>query len=568
MTRALASFGAFLMATSLVACGGGSGSPGSTLPSSGASPTSSPSSGTQNANFVIAIPAGSTSSSTSRRPLDFSASTQSVTIAIGSQTLATANVGASSSACVAATGGGRTCTVGVNAPVGNDTFTITAYDQPGGAGSVLSTGTVVETISAGSAATVNVAVSGAIAKLALSLGNAYPPAGTATTSSVVVTGLDADGNAVLGTFATPVSLADSDTTGYTSLSASSATSSSSSVTLNYTGGTPIMSATITASLAGVPSVSATFAPSPAFLTTYQAPVAKIHGFSEEPGLADIKLGPDGNMWAVGSSYAEILKISPSGTYTTYPLSQSSYYPEGLVVGSDGNLWFCENQHSSIAKITTSGAITEYRLPGTVALPYAVALGPDGNVWFVDQYQHAFGNITPAGTITEYPMPSQGVGYGITTGPDGNMWITDQKNNAIVKASTAGTVLGSYPIPSSDAQPYGIAAGPDGNMWFTEFYTGKIGRVTPSGTMTEFTIPTGSAGPMHIYAGPDGRIWYTEMGAEVGNGKIGYITTSGQMRDFMGDGLHINSLAFDANNTIWYTAAQLPRGNQEVGTFAY
>jgi len=35
-------------------------------------------------------------------------------------------------------------------------------------------------------------------------------------------------------------------------------------------------------------------------------------------------------------------------------------------------------------------------------------------------------------------------------------------------------------------PSFIASGPDGNLWFTE-PTGKIGRLTPAGALTEFPV---------------------------------------------------------------------------------
>ena len=63
---------------------------------------------------------------------------------------------------------------------------------------------------------------------------------------------------------------------------------------------------------------------------------------------------------------------------------------------------------------------------------------------------------------------------------------------------------------------GIAAGADGNVWFTEGVGNKIGRITPTGTITEFTIPTASSGPLGIAAGADGNVWFTEnSGNKVG-----------------------------------------------------
>src|SRR5471030_2105360 len=52
----------------------------------------------------------------------------------------------------------------------------------------------------------------------------------------------------------------------------------------------------------------------------------------------------------------------------------------------------------------------------------------------------------------------------------------------------------------------ITAGPDGNLWYTAPDSGKIGRITPLGVVTEF-----SAGvfPVGITAGPDGNVWFTD-----------------------------------------------------------
>src|SRR5271165_790374 len=62
------------------------------------------------------------------------------------------------------------------------------------------------------------------------------------------------------------------------------------------------------------------------------------------------------------------------------------------------------------------------------------------------------------------------------------------------------------LPNSG--PVGITAGPDGNLWFTEFSGNKIGRITPGGTVTEFSAGiTPNSGPDGITAGPDGNLWF-------------------------------------------------------------
>src|SRR3954453_13548344 len=74
--------------------------------------------------------------------------------------------------------------------------------------------------------------------------------------------------------------------------------------------------------------------------------------------------------------------------------------------------------------------------------------------------------------------------GVTRGPDGNVWFADKANpGQIGWIPPAGTV-GTYAVPTRDAQPTGIASGPDG-IWFTETGKNQIGRVTTTGVMSEW-----------------------------------------------------------------------------------
>jgi hypothetical protein len=57
-----------------------------------------------------------------------------------------------------------------------------------------------------------------------------------------------------------------------------------------------------------------------------------------------------------------------------------------------------------------------------------------------------------------------------------------------------TRLSFFPPHNSGSRPYTIVTGPDGNLLFTESDLGKIGRITPDGTITDFPIPTPGSGP--------------------------------------------------------------------------
>jgi streptogramin lyase len=125
----------------------------------------------------------------------------------------------------------------------------------------------------------------------------------------------------------------------------------------------------------------------------------------------------------------------------------------------------------------------------------------------------------AGTITEFTIPTKGTPFDITAGPDGNLWFTDGAGE-IGRITPSGSIT-EFPVPSGS---FRITAGPDGNLWFTGYSTGEIGRITPGGSITEFPTPDGAWG---ITAGPDGNLWF----ADPGGNKIGRITPGGSITEF-------------------------------------
>lgn len=137
-------------------------------------------------------------------------------------------------------------------------------------------------------------------------------------------------------------------------------------------------------------------------------------------------------------------------------------------------------------------------------------------------------VAAAPTITEFHVSNAGVPQGITAGPDGNLWFTLDGTgpSRIGRITPSGTItlFTSQGSGNDGLLLSGISAGPDGNLWFTyeDFSTNAnaIGRITTTGTSSLFPTPTPNSGPTDITAGPDGAMWFTEA---VGN--VGRITTS-------------------------------------------
>jgi streptogramin lyase len=78
----------------------------------------------------------------------------------------------------------------------------------------------------------------------------------------------------------------------------------------------------------------------------------------------------------------------------------------------------------------------------------------------------------------------------------------------------------YILSQPSAWPYGITPGPDGNLWFTEVNGNQIGKITPSGVITEYKIPTSNSMPRGIATGPDSNLWFAESaGNKIGKLEI-------------------------------------------------
>jgi streptogramin lyase len=173
------------------------------------------------------------------------------------------------------------------------------------------------------------------------------------------------------------------------------------------------------------------------------------------------------------------------------------------------------------------------------------------------------NVASAGaapTMTEFSLLSGGRSpAGITAGPDGNVWFAENAGpGGVGRITPAGTITEFTSGISGPVE--GIALGPDGNLWFTEPAQEKIGRITPAGTVTEFSLPVGPLGspkPAEIAAGRDGNLWFT---ISSGQGGIGRITPTGTITEFT-SGITASSkpqgIAAGADGNLWFTETASP-----------
>jgi virginiamycin B lyase len=288
------------------------------------------------------------------------------------------------------------------------------------------------------------------------------------------------------------------------------------------------------------------------------------GFAPGASIQGLTAGPDGNLWATDGANGKIARVSPSGAVTLFDAPASTSSPVGVTAGPDGALWFVTGSPAQVARITTDGTITgTFALSGTS--PQSIVTGPDGALWFTESGPGAkIGRLTTDGTLTEYPLPNPGSSpWDIAVGPDGKLWFTEHSNTSkvgnidpithVIAEYTVGTAMGNE-----------IVAGPDGNLWMTAGGSaGKVARIAPDGTgYQEWATPTVNATPFGIANGVDGRVYFTESTA----GAVARISPSGTIQEFTGagtSGLSSSSspraIVLGPDSNIWFAQGAAGKG---------
>jgi streptogramin lyase len=154
-------------------------------------------------------------------------------------------------------------------------------------------------------------------------------------------------------------------------------------------------------------------------------------------------------------------------------------------------------------------------------------------------------LSAAPPVTEFPVAMTRSILAITHGPDGNLWFTN--HHAIGRITPSGVVTEFSQGTSVPATPGEITTGPDGNLWFTD-EAGAIGRITTAGVITEFSTGiTAGSDPFGIAAGADGNLWFTERA-----GRIGRITPAGQVTEFSSIPIAPSEIAAGPDGNLWFT----------------
>jgi streptogramin lyase len=293
-------------------------------------------------------------------------------------------------------------------------------------------------------------------------------------------------------------------------------------------------------------------------------------FALEAGWAQspIALGFEGSIWygEVGNGYNTDVDGKAEETYIGGGVGRIS--PLGLITGDFRN----PSRASQSCGEPTACA----RMVG------GVALAPDHDIWFTEHgfedYGTSFiGRVTTFGAMETFPISlSDPLGRNpeaIALGSDGNMWFLNPDSEPFARAahtSAIGRVTPSgeiteFPLPEKEEPFGGIVQGSDGNMWFlagellaedgSRSRSGRssIGYITPSGKVSLIPLP-GYSNATSIAAGPDGDVWF--IAAETN--QIGKVTPGGVITEYPVPEVGFGSvIAPGPDGNMWFTVTSFP-----------
>jgi streptogramin lyase len=263
--------------------------------------------------------------------------------------------------------------------------------------------------------------------------------------------------------------------------------------------------------------------------------------------------------------APIAGASPLGE--AHLFSTSGIIPTALAPGPEGEIWF--GGGSPTGRISTSGLITTLETSTTPT--GRMVAGSDGNMWFADNGidSTVIGRIAPGGEVTEFNAEGTYKPRWLTLGPEGDVWYTaglpglklvgEGESSAIGRITPSGAVT-EFTLKNKKSGLQEITTGADGDLWFVNASkaTDAIGRVTPTGEIEEYKLPHPWLVPSGIAPASDGNVYFGASGEneeEEPENLIEEITTSGEIKTAKRIEPEPLLLAAGPEGSLWFTANQ-------------
>ncbi|HEY1728916.1 MAG TPA: hypothetical protein VGG22_11115 [Candidatus Baltobacteraceae bacterium] len=534
-----ASLGLLLLATT--SCGGVHGS----VPASIYAST---------ATIRVSVPAsGSSTNARLRRAMDIASSTMGLSVDVYAHgdratilASTTADISSSSPQCTANSGGGRSCTVSLTVPAGNDDFVFTTYDATPIAGSFagaqqLGYGLDSVTVVYGSPATIGVTLSSVLASVALTVTPAALHLLIPATATLGVVALDANNNVIVSSGFVDAQ-GDPITLSFTASPSGFVTFSPSTLTAPATGGVHVVfsgnnggagnfpiTLTASSSTGSVVNATANLAmqaptftsisdPNLSSLNPYHENIlfdpsggiyyptsANLGGISYYSGLGSsvssnyaatasepirggiASVGP-GALFAIAGNEELTFSAPPSSTIGPGPNSNAAPVPNGSAMVYDqirGTLDYASGTVLALYPLNSGSPTTASLGTNTHA---GIAIDTSGNLWIVDYADELL--LEWNGSSVQQVYNSSAPLFDVVTTSSGIFLTVQGTNPAIVQLNSSGSVLQTIAMPSN-VMPWYMCAdrAQPGVVWFDYITNAQIGIGRVDASVTPATVST-------------------------------------------------------------------------------
>ncbi|HWH21155.1 MAG TPA: hypothetical protein VN671_11525 [Solirubrobacterales bacterium] len=231
-----------------------------------------------------------------------------------------------------------------------------------------------------------------------------------------------------------------------------------------------------------------------------------------PGVVDLTLGPDGNMWFTEPTAGRIDFEAPTGGGPgILVLPDPNSRPTGLATVGNSIWTTLEAIGGFLVTYPATATGAQSRVAG--ARPSAIALGDEGSLWVLDAVAPVLRRKPPAGRSINFPLPRFAKSAELTdivTGPEGDLWISQADGPYVSRIEPEIARYTRFELPLKGGFSL-ISNGPRHDIWFAG--GGLIGSITNDGH--SFATPTcalrGCPTVTALAEGPEGDLWFAAEG---------------------------------------------------------
>jgi len=209
------------------------------------------------------------------------------------------------------------------------------------------------------------------------------------------------------------------------------------------------------------------------------------GLSPNSGLADIRVAPNGWVWASGQSSSRLIRLVVTST-ADYEVREYPPHPTmvgifGLSVPASEYVWYASPGAGVIGRLDVVNNVVNdvsFFFPQPRGTPYEIVT-TGSFAWFTDPQRDRLGQFDAQtlGNLVLYTSTSTMKPAGLAVEASNVLWFTQQDEHGavgrFVYTTTTSTRFDSFALPIAGLRPTGIAVAVDKSVWFAAFVPVRV-----------------------------------------------------------------------------------------------